>query len=149
MTTDGKKAQVLLGGIGNVSVPQLVSVGCGVAEVVVEPGALRKLKDDKETVEKLGGLAIDGGVNRSGTGTVVPAPVARIAVVLKMIELLKGANKVRAPLVKFLEIYLNSGSSAPSLSLAGGDGGFAGLADGGDHAPPIGILARYRGFDEG
>ena len=130
MTTDGKKAQVLLGGIGNVSVPQLVSVGCGVAEVVVEPGALRKLKDDKETVEKLGGinLAIDGGVNGSGTGTVVPAPVARIAVVLKMIELLKGANKVRAPLVKFLEIYLNSGSSAPSLSLAGGAGGFAGLA---------------------
>ena len=113
MTTESKRAQVLLGGIGNVSVPQLVSVGCGVAEVVVEPGALRKLKDDKETVEKLGGLAIDGGVNGSGTGTVVPAPVARIAVVLKMIELLKGANKVRAPLVKFLEIYLNSGSGAP------------------------------------
>ena len=91
---------------------ELVLLGCGRANLVVDASALRKLKEDKEAEEKLRALRGKEG----GAGVGVPGPVARIALALKVSELLKGANKVRAPLVKYLELWINAPGSVPAVA---------------------------------
>ena len=115
MASSKAVAEVLVGAQGIGAAPkqsELVLLGCGRANLVVDASALRKLKEDKEAEEKLRALRGKEG----GAGVGVPGPVARIALALKVSELLKGANKVRAPLVKYLELWINAPGSVPAVA---------------------------------
>jgi histidyl-tRNA synthetase len=119
-----KRTEVLLGGLGSgPKQGELVLVGCAQATVTVEPLALRKLKADKDDNQP---CPITFGDAATSESNKIPAPVARIALVLKMLELMKGANKVRASLVKVLQNLLND-NAVPGLILQGSGSGFGSL----------------------
>ena len=118
MAPKEKEKVVLLGGLGAPpTAADIVAVGRGEAKVAIDAGALKRLKHApaEEAGDVSAGWNADVAIEER-----VPGCIARMALALKALELLKYGSKVRQHVVSQLRSLLNDALYEPIVSMSDG-----------------------------